>query len=110
MVHLNELGTHMNVANIILQQLGGNKFIVMTGAKNLMSYGDQNALSFRLPSNFAKDKINFVKISLTADDLYTVEFKYIRGMKVADVSEHKGIYADTLQNLFTTATGLDTHL
>jgi len=33
----------MKIAEIILEQLGGNKFIRMTGARNLV--GDTNSLS-----------------------------------------------------------------
>lgn len=42
------------IATTILKQLGGNRFLAMTGAKHL-AYGD-NDLRFRLPK--AKDKIN----------------------------------------------------
>ena len=30
----------MNIPNVILQQLGGNKFLAMTGAKNLVGDGN----------------------------------------------------------------------
>ena len=41
------MATDLTVANTILQQLGGNKFRVMTGAKNFV--GSNDALTFRLP-------------------------------------------------------------
>lgn len=47
----------MNISNTILEQLGGGRFVLMTGAKHLVSHSD--ALSFRLPSRFAKDGINY---------------------------------------------------
>jgi len=99
-----------NVADTILEQLGGNKFRAMTGAKNFLSYGPENALSFRLPANLSKDKINYVKITLGSNDLYTVDFKYIRGVKVTDISKHYAVCCDELQELFTEATSLATHL
>lgn len=98
----------MTIAQTILNQLGGNKFLVMTGAKTLVSH--EHGLSFRLPANFAKNKINCVKITLDSNDLYTVEFIYIRGINMTAVAVHDDIYADMLQELFTSVTGLDTHL
>ena len=98
----------MTIAQTILQQLGGNKFIVMTGAKTLVAH--ENGLSFRLPTNFAKKKINYVKITLDANDLYTVEFIYIRGINMTAIVVHDDVYAEMLQELFTAETGLDTHL
>jgi hypothetical protein len=53
------------VAETILEQLGGKRFIVMTGAKHFAA--DGNALRFRLPSNFAKSGINAVTISIVVD-------------------------------------------
>jgi len=102
----------MNVATIILQQLGGNKFNAMTGAKNHVA--DGNALQFKLPSNFAKDGINFVKIRLMPDDTYKMEFSKFSKKKYVWVTwvikEYTDVYNDQLQALFTEATGLDTHL
>ena len=42
----------MTVANTILEQLGSNKFIAMTGAKNFLS--DGNTLRMTLPKNRSK--------------------------------------------------------
>lgn len=42
----------MTVANEILRQLGGNKFLVMTGANHLI--GDTYSLSMKLPRNMSK--------------------------------------------------------
>jgi len=102
----------MNVATIILQQLGGNKFIAMTGAKNLVS--DGQSLNFKLPNNFAKKGINFVKITLMPTDTYKMVFSKItwKGYvpTVKPIQEYTDVYNDQLQTLFTEATGLDTHL
>ena len=51
----------MSTAKEILNQLGGNKFIAMTGARNLGA--TENSLCFKLPRGFAKDSINFVKVA-----------------------------------------------
>lgn len=102
--------TDMTVANTILEQLGGNKFIAMTGARNLT--GSDNSLSFRLPGagGFCKQGINAVKITLTAMDDYIVEALRIRGSKIAPVAYREGVYCDTLRETFETMTGLRTSL
>lgn len=96
----------MKVANTILQQLGGNRFVVMTGAKNLG--GTEDSLSFRIGRNCKR--VTHVKVQLNGKDLYDCTFYAIRGYKV--VSEHtvSDVYADSLQYIFTLETGLDTHL
>ena len=80
----------------------------MTGAKNLLS--SPTALSFRLPSYFARNGINAVRITLLPSDLYRVEFTKVRGVKFVPVSVHEGIYCDALPALFTAETGLATRL
>ena len=80
-----------SVATEILLQLGGNLFIVMTGAKSF-SYFDENGecgVTFRLPSNFAMKGINLVKIKLDFTDTYQVKFSRVRGDEVKDISENK---------------------
>lgn len=99
----------MSVAKTILQQLGGNKFLVMTGAKNLIDYGDKNALSFRISSRLGNG-INYVKVTLNASDLYDIEFGKIHGMNYKVIKTESGIYNSDLQKIFTKTTGLDTHL
>lgn len=98
----------MTVAQTILQQLGGGKFRVMTGAKDFI--GSDNALSFSLPSNFARGGINRVRIVLDTDDTYIMGFHKVRGTKVTDMARETGLYFDMLQSTFTQHTGLDTHL
>ncbi len=97
-----------NIAQTILQQLGGKTFIAMTGARHLMSTGQ--GLTFRLPSNFAKGGINLVTITLDPSDTYTVTFQKARGLDVAKISTHADVYAEDLQRLFTKTTGLDVSL
>ena len=55
----------MSVAKTILSQLGGNKFAVMTGAKNFVDCGD--ALSMRIGRNSSNS--NYLKISILARNL-----------------------------------------
>lgn len=96
-------------ASIILEQLGGNRFKMMTGANNFLTNG--NDLTFSLPGGggFAKSGINRVNIELTPADLYTVKFYRLRRGDAQLVSEHTDIYCDSLQELFTRETGLATH-
>ena len=96
------------VAQTILQQLGGRRFIVMTGAKHFFVDGD--ALRFRLPSNFAKRCINAVRITLTAADTYDLVFSNVRGLDSTEIATVTGIYADQLRDVFRSETGLDTTL
>jgi hypothetical protein len=101
----------MTIAKTILNQLGGNKFIAMTGAKNFIDGGQY--LSFQLPSRFAKNGINAVKITLTSMDLYDIEFirVNIRAKEsVKIIASESGIYNNDLQSFFTRNTGLATHL
>ncbi|ECT6020487.1 hypothetical protein N6N71_21255 [Escherichia albertii] len=100
------------VATEILNQLGGNRFIAMTGAKNF-AYFDEDGecgLSFRLPSKFAMNGINLVKIKLTFSDTYQVTFSGVRGAMVKEVSTFDNVYCDQLECLFNEQTGLATRL
>jgi hypothetical protein len=97
---------NLQVARTILEQLGGRKFTVMTGAKNFV--GSDTSLSFRLPGGggFCKGGINAVRITLNGRDTYDLEFSRIRGTKVTVVDAADDIYADQLRGIFTRATGL----
>ena len=108
----------MKVAEIILQQMGGNKFLAMTGANHLVA--DGNTLRMSLPKNLSK--ANKLYITLEADDTYTMRFfKYTAGRlnkktyewtedKVTEIKEVKGVYCDMLQSIFTETTGMYTYL
>lgn len=93
------------VAETILEQLGGNRFRVMTGAKDFL--GQSNSLRFRIPRS---NGITHVFIELTPNDDYTVTFFRVHGLTVTEVDKLEGVYCDMLQEVFTRATGLDTHL
>jgi hypothetical protein len=102
--------SNTQIATTILEQLGGRRFVMMTGAKNLIAH--PNALSFKLPGGggFAKDGINYVKITLDPSDTYTVEFSRVRGRTVKTLHTVSDIYAENLRDVFTRATGLQTSL
>lgn len=89
----------------ILEQLGGNKFLAMTGAKDLVNLGN-GGLQFAIGRG-AKNKANKVVITLAAD-LYTVRFVSIRGINITECGTFEMVYADRLAALFTEQTGFDT--
>lgn len=98
------------VAKTIIEQLGGNRFAVMTGAKNFVA-GEYD-VSFRLPGagGYCKNGINAVTIELAPDDTYTVEFSRIRGGSVTYIAKLYSVYCDQLQAVFSKETGLRTSL
>lgn len=96
------------VAETILEQLGGNRFVVMTGARSFLA--DGNALRFRLPSNFASHGINAVSVTLNGADTYDLVFSKARGSSVTEVASVTHVYADQLRDVFRSETGLDTTL
>lgn len=102
-----------NVAQEILAQLGGRRFIAMTGAKSIVNCGD--GIRFKLPTGFSevngkKTGINLVHIRLTDRDDYTVRFGKMRGVNLSWLKEIDGVYCDMLQDIFTTETGLATKI
>lgn len=110
----------MEIAKTILSQLGGNKFIVMTGSKNFVS--SNNSLSMTLTKNSIKAK--WLTITLEADDTYTMTFiaekktlnkELSAGLKmklydtsIVELKKIEGVYNDMLQSIFTQYTGLYT--
>src|SRR5271166_4088110 len=105
-----EINMSNEVAKTILEQLGGNRFVAMTGAKHFV--GDGNVLRFKLPggSGFCKDGINYVTVKLEASDTYTVEFFRVRALKMKQGKRYCDVYNDQLREVFTRATGLYTSL
>ena len=95
----------MNIAETILAQLGGRKFLAMTGANALAWH--PSALSFHFPHNKG---VNYCKITLTPMDTYDLEFGAIRKHVYTVRKTIEGVYHDSLQEVFTEVTGLDTHL
>jgi len=90
----------------IIEQLGGNKFKVMTGAKNF-TFGS-SGLTFKIGSNC--HRINAVRIQLEPTDVYTVEFLRASKKDVKVVSKHEDVYCSELRELFEKCTGMLTSL
>jgi hypothetical protein len=102
------MGNEKNiVAKEILRQLGGSRFIAMTGAKNLAC--TENSLTFKISSR-NKSKASHIKIKLNSMDVYEMYFMRVIKYNVKDVGFADGLYADQLQSVFTDRTGLHTSL
>ena len=87
-IYLMNSAASLEVANNILAQLGGHRFVVMTGATQV--YGSADALQFALPARSAKG-IAKVRIVLDPSDTYTVTFykktrdRFAPGIPVAEL-------------------------
>ena len=100
------MNDNVNIAKEILSQLGGNKLVVMAGAKNFLAI--DNGIQFSIGKNAAG--INKVVIKLNGMDLYDVEYGRVAKKKgvptwVVKVSD-EGIYNDMLVESFEKATGM----
>jgi len=97
------------IAAQTLIQLGGRRFIAMTGAQ-VMSSGENNEtliVKFKGCRN-----ANIMYITLTDADLYDIRIcKYKIGCAgVTTIAEATGLYCDQLRPFFTKTTGLQTSL
>lgn len=96
--------SYLEVANIILEQRGSQRFALVTAAKNLVASPDGcGALTFQING---RDGVNRVRVTLTAADDYTMEFMKVRGCKVTIAHKTEGVYCDKLRSVFEAHTGL----
>lgn len=112
----------------ILTQLGGNKFLLMTGSKVKYYKIEDGLLSLVFSLTRNKNKYQFLTISLNVLDLYDMTFskvnpptkkeidKWFNG-EAPDYPEAKvtkelieNVYVEDLQTIFTEKTGLFTCL
>ena len=98
--------SNLTVAKTILSQLGGNKFVAMTGAKNLA--GDENSLSMRIGRNSSNS--NYMKITLNSMDMYDIRFSRIVKYQEKNIKEYNNVFNDMLTKIFTSHTGMYTRL
>ena len=91
-----------------IQQLGGNRFLYMVGAKNLAVDKPRNELHMKIMRN-AKG-VSHVVVRLTSLDLYDMKFLSIRAGKIRVKAKEKGVYGDQLATFFKKHTGLNTRL
>ena len=101
------------IAVTILQQIGGRRFIAMTGSHDFINLG--NGLRMSLSRN--KTSANRLEILYDEGaDLYNMRF-YRRTfsiktceVKTKDIKTYDGVYCDMLEDIFTDVTGLYTRL
>lgn len=101
------------VAGEILKQLGGNKFVVMTGVTNLV-YGEKKGVGAYLQMKLRRNKKGYTHMVVQyhySMDVYSMEF-----LKVDKYGERKvveiisNVYDDDLVREFKEQTGYNTHL
>lgn len=99
------------IAKTILEQIGGRRFIAMTGSKVFIDLG--NGLRMNLTRN--KTSANRLDILLDeATDTYIMRFyrhsfsKKTFEVTTKDIARHEGVYCDMLEEMFTSVTGLYT--
>ncbi len=99
------------IAKTILQQIGGRRFVAMTGSKDFIDMG--NGLRMSLARN--KTSANRLDIIYDAGlDLYNMRFyrktfsKKTFECKTKNIATHEGVYCDMLEEMFTMVTGLYT--
>ena len=98
---------NLTIAKTIIQQLGGNKFIVMTGARNI--FADGQGVTMQIMKN--KSKAKYVSIILNSLDLYDMQFKSLdKDLNLIIRAEANNIYFEDLETIFTNITGLNTRL
>lgn len=100
-------------AKTILTQLGGGRFVAMTGAKNFVCAGQK--VCFKIGRNCKN--VNYVTVEYNAGiDLYTMKFEAVRlSHKTWEVSrkviaEFDRVYFDQMKEIFTSSTGMATRL
>jgi hypothetical protein len=100
----------LNIANTIMNQLGGRHFISMTGADRITA--QESGVKFFIKAK-NENKINLIEVILTPEDTYTMICSHFDGWKeipVVEVCAFENVYCDELQDIFSDATGLCTHL
>lgn len=93
------ISARLEPAQTTLEQLGGRRFILMTGATGFIAAG--TTLRFRIPRRI-------IRITLDPSDTYTVQVITNPGGRM--IGEEEGIYADGLSASFERLTGLCTSL
>lgn len=98
-----------NIANEMLSQLGGRRFMMMVGARMPVYFEKDNKVVLRMAIGKNCHNINRFEIAYNeGQDLY--ELRFIRQRKNVDkvVKEYNGVYCDMLASLFEQETGMAT--
>lgn len=92
------------IARAILNQLAGSqqRLIAAVGAKDFWIL--DNGITFRIMRNAGK--VREVRIILSSDDTYCMEFGNIRGMEWKVRNSFEGLHAEQLKPVFEQTTEL----
>lgn len=101
------MSEYMNVANEIARQFGNRSFY-MIGVKNKAGLNEKRGgLSFKHMKTTVNDKpANYFKVVLNDNDLYDLEFGWIRGMNYTVRESFNDVFAEDLKSLFEDTTKL----
>lgn len=92
------------VGDTILAQLGGNKFLTMTGAHSL-THGERE-LQMHVPRKSGR---RIFRVELAGDDTYRVRlYRMKRGLELENVGAQDDVTAEMLPFVFERMTGLRT--
>ena len=94
--------TDMTVARTILDQLGGARFVAMTGAKDFV--GSADGVTFKVGTN--PKRVSQVRVTLMPADVYAMTF--FRIGKAPQIESD--VYCNMLEAVFSERTGLYTKL
>ena len=94
----------MERARTIIAQMGGGRFMAMTGANQLVATDE--GVRFRVPN--ARNRIKAVEVALNGKDLYDMRWLNIRGFECRQITEDKDVGCDQLVEFFERRTGLAT--
>lgn len=110
---MTEREEQQQIAQTILAQLGGNRFVAMTGASSFSSWhatgNIRGGLTFRIPQT-NKIRARSVQIYLMDTDTYRVQFATMKKYDFVILATHDDVYADNLRTIFESVTGLYTSL
>jgi hypothetical protein len=97
------------VAATILTQLGGYKFLTMTGAQAL-TYTERS-VDYKINGKHpTAGRVNRVRIELADDDTYTITLYRQHKLECKQLEEKTGVYSAALALCFESMTGLRTSL
>lgn len=92
------------IARTILNQLAGSqrRLIAAVAAKDFLVL--ENGIAFRIMANAGK--VRQVRILLSGDDTYSMEFGNVRGLEFKVRKSYEGLHSDQLQPVFEQTTEL----
>lgn len=106
-----QIENNNQIVNTIIEQLGGNRFFMMTGVKP--QYKNVNVVDPQIAFKLARNKSKATHMTITylsGMDTYKMEFFKCRKTEITPLDDFNNIYGDQLQEIFTEVTGMYTSL